>query len=191
MADPARRRATYQDVLDAPPNMVAEVIFGELHLFPRPRMRHAVAASTLGSELLTLFASAKRGPGGWVILDEPEVHLGSEPDIIVPDIAGWRRERMPRIPREAAFTTLAPDWVCEVLSPSTQALDRADKMEVYRREAVRHVWHIEPAGQTLEVFRFDETSQRYLQAAVWRGGVAVRAEPFDAVELDLAPLWAD
>ena len=191
MGDPAKRRATYQDVLDAPSNVVAEVIFGVLHTVPRPRIRHAVAASTLGSELGGPFVRGKDGPGGWVILDEPELHLGSEPDIVVPDLAGWRRERMPRIPRDDAFVSLAPDWACEVLSPSTQAIDRTDKMDVYRREGVTHVWHVDPEGRTLEVFRLEQSSQRYLQAAVWRGDMKVRAEPFDVIELELGALWAE
>lgn len=191
MGDPAKRRATYQDVLDAPPNMVAELIFGVLHTFPRPRVRHAMASSAIGSELGGPFGRGKGGPGGWVILDEPELHLGGEPDVLVPDLAGWRRERMPRIPRDEAFIVLAPDWACEVLSPSTQALDRADKLEIYRRERVTHVWHVDPEGRTLEVFRLDPQLLRYVQVAVWRGDMAVRAEPFDAIELELAVLWAD
>ena len=191
MGDPAERRATYQDVLEAPPNMVAEVIFGVLHTFPRPRVRHAMASSVIGSELGGPFGRGRGGPGGWVILDEPELHLGNEPDIIVPDLAGWRRERMPRIPRDEAFIVQPPDWVCEVLSPSTQALDRTDKMEIYRRETVTHVWHVDPEGRTLEVFRLDPQLLRYVQAAVWRGDMMVRAEPFDAIELELSALWAE
>lgn len=96
---------------------------------------------------------------------------------------------MPRVPREAAFLTVAPNWICEVLSPSTQAVDRADKMDVYRRERVDHVWLVDPAGETLEVFRLEATS--WLRVAVWRGSQSVRAEPFDAVELELGALWAE
>lgn len=189
MGDAAKRRATYQDVLDAPPNRVAEVLFGVLHTFPRPAVRHARAGSRLGSRLGGPFDEGRDGPGGWVILDEPELHLGGEPDIAVPDLAGWRRERMPRIPRDAAFLALPPDWVCEVLSPSTQAIDRSDKMDLYRREGVRHVWHVEPIGETLEVFRLEEG--RWIELAVWRGAQPVRAEPFDAIELALGALWAE
>lgn len=191
MGDPAKRRATYQDVLDAPPHAVAEILFGVLHTLPRPRVRHAMASSILGSELGGPFGRGKGGPGGWVIMDEPELHLGDEPDVVVPDLAGWRRERMPRIPRDDAFISLAPDWVCEVLSPSTQALDRSDKMEIYRREQVTHVWHVDPDGQTLEVFRLDRRLLRYVQAAVWRGDLAVHAEPFDAIPLELGALWTE
>jgi Uma2 family endonuclease len=189
MGDPAKRRATYQDVLDAPPHRVAEVIFGDLYTFPRPAIRHARSATELGGELTGPFGRGKGGPGGWVILAEPELHLGAEPDIVVPDLAGWRRERMPRVPREAAFISLAPDWICEVLSPSTQALDRSDKMDVYRREGVVNLWHLEPIGKTLEVFRLER--ERWVQIAVWRGDMGVRAEPFDAIEIELAALWAE
>lgn len=189
MAQPAARRATYQDVLDAPPNAVAEVVFGVLHTFPRPRIRHTVASSTLGFALGGL-GQGSEGRGGWVLLDEPELHLGAAPDIVVPDLAGWRRERLPQIP-DTAFLTLSPDWVCEVLSPSTQAFDRADKMEVYRREGVTYVWHIEPEGRTLEVFRLDPGTGRYLHIAAWRGDPLVHAEPFEQLELRLATLWTD
>src|SRR6185503_17557356 len=126
-AHPARQRATYEDVLAAPRNRVAEILFGVLHSHPRPAAPHARAASVLGVRLGGPFDLGEGGPGGWVILDEPEVHLGEH--VLVPDLAGWRRERMPALP-EAAYFELAPDWVCEVLSPGTQAIDRADKMPI-------------------------------------------------------------
>src|SRR2546428_6351506 len=122
-ADTAERRATYQDVVDAPEHRVAEIVNGELRLSPRPRTTHARSASKLGAVLDGPFDRGVGGPGGWVLLDEPELHL---PDIVVPDLAGWRRERMPELPDEP-FLILAPDWVCEVLSPSTADFDRADK----------------------------------------------------------------
>ncbi|MCU0694784.1 MAG: Uma2 family endonuclease [Polyangiaceae bacterium] len=187
-AFPASKRATYQDVLAAPRHMVAEVIDGQLHLHPRPAVPHAAAASGLGEELGPPFKRGRGGPGGWILLDEPELHLGTEPDILVPDLAGWRRERMPVMVR-SAYVTLAPDWVCEVLSPSTRDVDRADKLPVYGREQVRHVWLVDPDVCTLEVLRLDGASYRIVGA--WRGGAVVRAEPFDAIELDMAVLWAD
>ncbi len=187
MADPARRRATYDDVLRAPAHMVAEVLDGVLHVMPRPRLRHARAASRLGARLDGPFDSGVGGPGGWVLLDEPELHLGPEPDILVPDLAGWRRERMPEMPDEP-FSTLAPDWVCEVLSPSTEDVDRVDKMPIYAREGVAHLWLLDPGLKTLEVCRLDGRTWRI--AGAWKGDAVVRAEPFDAVELDLAALWA-
>jgi Uma2 family endonuclease len=121
-------------------------------------------------------------------LDEPELHVGSEPDILVPDLAGWRRERMPVAPR-AAFFSLAPDWVCEVLSPSTASLDRTDKARIYARERVRHIWLVDPDLRTLEVLRLDGSAYRIVD--VWCSEAIVRAEPFDAIELQLALLWAD
>jgi Uma2 family endonuclease len=186
-ADPARKYATYADVLAQPEHVVAEVVHGTLHTLPRPRVRHARAASALGGDLTAPFEHGRGGPGGWVILDEPELHLGAEPAIVVPDLAGWRRERMPELP-DAAFLTLAPDWVCEVLSPSTADFDRADKVPLYASERVGHVWLVDPDVRTLEVLRLDGSGYRL--AHTWRGDAVVRAEPFDAIELAMAHLWA-
>lgn len=186
MANPARRQATYEDVLAAPEHLIAEVLDGELVLQPRPAARHSVVASTLGEELGPPFKRGRGGPGGWLILDEPELHLAS--DILVPDLAGWRRERLDRIGDEA-FIEMAPDWVCEVLSPSTEKRDRAAKLPIYARERVSHAWLVNPAQRTLEVLRL--TSERWLTLAVHHDDHRVRAEPFDAIELDLSVLWMD
>lgn len=167
--------------------MVAEVLYGMLHLHPRPAMRHANASSVLGGVLFGPFRLGRGGPGGWIILDEPELHLGSEPDILVPDIAGWHRERLADVPAEAAWTSIAPDWTCEVLSPSTQAFDRAEKMEIFLRERVGHVWLIDPIAQTLEVYRHG--GEHWQRLAAHHGDVTVRAQPFEAVELPLGLLW--
>src|SRR4051794_23241149 len=148
----AERRATYEDVVRAPAHMVAEVVEGDLHLSPRPGGPHTRAASVLGSELSGPFDRGRGGPGGWIILDEPELHLGVEPAIVVPDLAGWRRERLPFI-RAEAFFTLAPDWVCEVISPSSGRLDRITKVPLYARENVRHAWIVDPLQRSLEVYR--------------------------------------
>lgn len=187
MADPARRRATLEDLLGAPPNMVAEIIDGELRLAPRPAKPHAVAASVLGSELGPPFHRGRGGPGGWIILDEPELHLGA--DVLVPDLAAWRRQRLPFVTDDEPHFTLAPDWVCEVLSPSTSSLDRAEKLPIYAREGVPHCWLVDPLLQTLEVLRLEGTN--WLILSVWHGNALVRAEPFDALELELGLLWAD
>jgi len=186
MADPAKRRATYQDVLDAPVYLVAEVVDGELYTHPRLRPRHAEVASVLGMDLGSAFRRGRGGPGGWWILDEPELHLGPEPDIIVPDLAGWRRDRMPELPEEAFFS-LAPDWACEVLSIATAQLDRTRKLPIYARENVPHVWLVDPDGKTLEVFVLDGDTYRLV--ATHGGDAVVRAVPFDAIELELAALW--
>lgn len=185
MADPARRRATYEDVLAAPPHKVAEVIDGELLLFPRPAKPHAAAASALGEELGPPFKRGRGGPGGWFILFEPELHL--HPDILVPDLAGWRKERMPVLDASEPYFTMAPDWVCEVLSPSTAKLDRTRKLAIYARERVPHVWFVDPLLRTLEVLERDGDVWRIL--AVHQDADRVRAKPFDAIELDLAILW--
>jgi Uma2 family endonuclease len=184
VTQPAKKPATYADVLAAPEHMVAEVIDGELHLNPRPAAPHAVAASALGEELGPPFKRGKGGPGGWVILDEPELHLRT--DILVPDLAGWRVERMPEI-RDEAYFTLAPDWVCEVLSPRTAKYDRTDKLRIYAREEVRWAWLVDPLLRTLEALRQD--GGRWTLLGTWRDEALVRAEPFDAIELELAALW--
>ena len=183
-----KARATYKDVLAAPRHVVAEVLFGVLYTHPRPAPRHARAASRLGAELDGPFDRGRGGPGGWVILDEPELHFGRDPDedIVVPDLAGWRRERLTALPDEAYFT-LAPDWICEVLSPTTQAIDRSDKMAIYAREKIPHAWLIDPVAKTLEVYR--RADREWLRVAAHRDDAKVRAEPFDAIELDLASLW--
>lgn len=182
----SRRPATYADVLAAPAHMIAEVMGGELRLQPRPAAIHSVAASALGEELGPPFKRGRGGPGGWIILDEPELHLG--PDICVPDLAGWRRERMPVVPR-TTFFTLAPDWIAEVTSPATAEYDRTDKLQIYAREQVAWVWIVDPQARTLEVLRLG--AEGWLLRASFRDDERVRAEPFDAVELELSALWAD
>jgi Uma2 family endonuclease len=182
-----RRRATYEDVLAAPVEKVAEVVDGELYLFPRPAKPHTAATSALGEELGPAFKRGRGGPGGWILLDEPELHLVE--DILVPDMAGWRRERMPVMTNELPYFDLAPDWVCEVLSDSTRKLDRVKKVPIYARSGVKHVWLVDPIARTLEVLRLER--ERYMIMATWADEARVRAEPFDAIELDLAVLWAD
>lgn len=173
-------------MLAAPEHVVAEVLFGVLHTHPRPAIAHARVSSRLGSELDGPFDRGRGGPGGWILVDEPEIHL--QEDIIVPDLAGWRRERLPQLP-DARFFELAPDWVCEVLSPSTMKIDRTDKLTVYAREGVEHLWFVDPLARLLEVLRLH--GPRYEILATHRDDECVRAEPFDAVTLDLGALWAD
>ena len=184
MAHPAKRYATYEDLLAVPEPLIAEIIDGELHTSPRPASRHARSSSALGGLLFGPFDRGSGGPGGWLILDEPELHLGR--DVLVPDLAGWRRERMPEMPDVVGFT-LPPDWICEVLSPSTERLDRAGKLAVYRRERVPHIWLINPIAETLEVMRLE--GDRYSLIDTFAGETEVRAEPFDAVPMLLGLLW--
>jgi Uma2 family endonuclease len=185
VSPPNQRRATYDDLAAVPDHLVAELIDGQLHTFPRPAAPHTRAASRMGALLDGPFDRGVGGPGGWVILDEPELHLHG--DVLVPDLAGWRRERMPKMPQTAAFE-LAPDWTCEVLSPSTAAIDRADKMPVYARERVGHVWLVDPLARTLEVFWLDGATYRLM--STHRDETIVTVPPFEALGLELAALWA-
>lgn len=183
---PALKPATYDDILALPAHVTGQIVFGVLHAFPRPAPRHAMATSTLGGELGPPFQRGRGGPGGWVILDEPELHLGCH--VVVPDLAGWRRARMPEIPVDHAYFTLSPDWVCEVLSPSTAALDRGDKRAIYATEGVQHLWFVDPEARVLEILVLDGASYRV--HAVHARDALVRAEPFEAIELELGALWA-
>jgi len=185
----SKRRATYDDLLKLPEHVVGEIIDGELIASPRPAPAHANAESTIQIDIDGRFhgpPGGSGGPGGWWILVEPELHMHG--DVLVPDVAGWLRERMPRLPAKAAFE-LPPDWVCEVLSPSTARIDRAKKMDVYARERVPHLWFVDPTARTLEVFRLDEN--RWSVVHVFSGDDRARVAPFDAVELELARWWAD
>ena len=184
MTKPLKKDATYADLCAVPENFVAEILEGELYAFPRPAIPHAHVAAVLGGELMGPFHRGRNGPGGWLILDEPELHFGN--DVLVPDIAGWRRERLPIRP-DAAHLTLAPDWLCEVLSPSTETVDRTKKLKVYAREGVGNVWLLDPLLERFEVLRLE--SQRWSLVAVHEGEAVVRAEPFAAIELELAALW--
>jgi Uma2 family endonuclease len=188
MAEPKQKpkQATYRDVLEAPDTMVAEVVEGDLYLTPRPSKPHTFALSALGAELQGPFGRGKGGPGGWIILDEPELHLGAE--IIVPDLAGWRRDRAPMAGDEPFFTVV-PDWVCEIVSPRTGRLDRVKKLPLYAVKQVPHAWIIDPVLRTLEVFRNE--GGRWSLIGTHAGKEEVRAEPFAAVPLELAALWPD
>lgn len=186
MTDPARRAATYEDVLAAPEHMVAEILAGELYLQPRPAIPHAAAATALSEELGPPFKRGKGGPGGWIILYEPELHLGA--DILVPDIAGWRRTTLDHLDN-SAYVEIRPDWVCEVLSPSTEKIDRTHKLSIYAREHVSHAWLVNPLLRTLEVLRL--TDGHWTNVGTYQDEQEIRAEPFDAIVLSLGTLWAD
>ena len=182
---PGPARATYQDVLDAPAHRVAEIVEGVLHTHPRPAMPHALASSVLGRRIGNPYHDKIAGPGGWWIIDEPELHLGE--DILVPDLAGWRRERMPDYP-ETAYVALAPDWVCEVLSVSTRRLDLHGKRPIYAREAVAHLWLVDPADRALEAFELRDGQRVLIASAKDDDPICIR--PFDAVTFSLGDLWS-
>ena len=176
----------------APEETVAEILDGELHLSPRPARPHANVAANLGGILIPPFKFGRGGPGGWVFLDEPELHLGPRPDKLVPDLAGWTRERLPQAVggKDApAHYGLAPDWACEVLSERTRRRDKGPKMRIYAREGVRHLWHVDPLARTLDIFRLQGSD--WLLVHSFSGEERVRAEPFEAIELELPLLWSE
>jgi Uma2 family endonuclease len=179
----AKRPATYQDVLDAPAGMVAELVHGALHLHPRPAFRHARASFRIASRLGDPYDSGVGGPGGWIFAIEPELQLGS--DVLVPDLAGWRHER---VPPDAPAVEIAPDWVCELLSPGTRRFDLTEKRAVYAARGVEYLWLIDPDEETLEAFA--------LRDGVWvllgtvGGSDEVRLPPFEAIGFPLAALWS-
>lgn len=184
MLNPAIKLATYQDIIDLPENIVGEIINGQLETHPRPAPKHAAASSSIGAELVPPFQKGRNGPGGWWIIDEPECHLGR--DVLVPDLAGWRRQRMPTLPATAWFD-LVPDWICEVLSPSTARLDRTVKMSIYARLGVTYLWLIDPILQTLEAYELHD--QRWLLNGSYADDQQIAVTPFGAHTFSLSDLW--
>jgi Uma2 family endonuclease len=180
-----KRNATYADLLALPDHVMGQIVEGVLHATPRPAIPHGVTATAMAMDIGSPFQRGRGGPGGWWIVFEPELHLGT--DVVVPDLAGWRVERMPR-PPSTATVELAPDWLCEVLSPSTQLLDRGPKLRLYGRVGVVPVWFVDPVAHTLEILRFRDSAWTVI--SVHGGNERVRAEPFDAIELDLSGWWA-
>lgn len=180
-----RKPATYADLRAAPAHLIAELVDGELWTQPRPAPKHTNAASMLGVRLGGPFHAGDNGPGGWWILDEPELHLDGI--VLVPDLAGWRRERMPALPETAYFET-APDWVCEVISPGTSKRDRGRKSDLYAEQGVGWIWLIDPDARTLEAFQNQDG--RWLRLGAWADEAAPRVAPFDAIALGLGALWA-
>jgi len=184
MVQAKKPRASYADLASAPADKIAEIIDGDLTLMPRPAGPAVGTGSDLGILLGNPFRFGRGGPGGWLIYDEPELRLGE--DVVVPDLAGWRRERLGDAPGES-YRTVSPDWVCEVLSPSTQRHDRVRKMPLYARERVAHVWLVEPVVRTVEAFRLD--GDRWVLLGTWGDDDVASIPPFEAVPLELALLW--
>jgi len=188
-----RRKATYDDLLAAPDDVTTELIDGELFMSPQPKMRHSIAASAIGGEVRHAFGRRRAPddglPGGWWILHEPECHLALDKRVTVPDLAGWRRERMPNPPRDTHKVTVVPDWVCEVLSPSSRGFDSVIKMNAYLAAGVSWVWLVEPRDLRVDVFQREGNA--WEQVASIEGSVRARLPPFDEVELDLAEWWEE
>jgi Uma2 family endonuclease len=181
-----RRDVLYEEYEAVPSHLHAEIIGGTLYVLPRPSPRHVNASSVLGGELNGPFQRGRGGPGGWWILDKPELQLDPKSPVI-PRIAGWRVERMPELPDTAHFS-IAPDWVCDVLSYTTEPIDRV-KRPYYAHHGVRHVWLLDPVDKRLEVHTLDD-DRHWRAVRIYQGDVIVRAEPFDAIELDLSALWS-
>lgn len=178
------RDASYQDVVDAPEHMVAELIDGDLYAWPRPSGPHARVSSALGMDIGTPYDRGHGGPGGWWILFEPEIHLAEQ--VLVPDLAGWRRERMPEIPEDHRFV-IVPDWICEVISPSSVRVDRGKKRRIYAEFGVPWMWLADPIGRMLEVLSLDGDNWKIV--ATFFGNDVARAEPFPEAEIDLGSIW--
>jgi Uma2 family endonuclease len=187
MSQPAGKRAVFDDLYTIPENMIGEIIDGELIVTPRPSRKHIYTASLLGGEIIPSYHLGRGGgPGGWIILIEPEIGLGE--DILVPDLAGWKRERFPES-EETNWISVAPDWVCEVLSPNTARNDRIKKMRVFARHEVPYAWLLDPILMTLEVFRLE--SGRWLLLDTFSEDDTVCAEPFQEIEIHLGDLWLE
>jgi Uma2 family endonuclease len=178
------RKATYADVEAAPDHLVAEIIDGELMTHPRPSLRHGAAANALGAELTGPFQKGQGGPGGWIFFVEPEIKIGD--DLLVPDIAGWRVQHFPGEPKQN-YMTAPPDWVCEILSRSTEKRDRTLKMRIYAEAGIPHMWLVDPRLQVLEAFGLHDC--RWFKAGAWNSDDHVSAAPFDAISFSLADLW--
>jgi Uma2 family endonuclease len=176
--------ATYDDIVASPEDRIAEVVGGDLYFTPRPSMLHANAASALGADLHGAFQRGRSGTEGWWIVDEPELRLAD--DVVVPDIAGWRREKLSELPSSGGVS-IVPDWVCEVLSPSTEKFDRTVKVPLYAARGVEFVWLVDLANRTVEVLRLEEAELRLVEK--YSGNATVSAPPFEEVSIDLASLW--
>ncbi|MGC8492714.1 MAG: Uma2 family endonuclease [Syntrophobacteraceae bacterium] len=186
MREPAKKKATYDDLFGIPDNTIGEIIDGELIVHPRPSRKHIRAASSLGFEIGPAYQSGKGGPGGWIILVEPEIQLGEQ--TMVPDLTGWKRERFP-VTEETNWISVAPDWVCEVLSPSTALRDRTKKKEIYAQAKVGHLWLVDPYNMTVEIYRLG--SGAFDPVGVYGGKYKALLEPFTEIEIDLGNLWLD
>ena len=182
----AKHPSLYDQLVGLPEGLTGEIINGQLRTHPRPAWPHLRVESILNRRLGRAYDDGDDGPGGWWILDVPEVHFVLDTEVTVPDLAGWRRERLP-IPPEGHKITTVPDWICEVFSPSTKSTDREEKMPLYARHGVRHAWLVDPNARTLEAYRLDAGS--WAPLGMFRDDDRVCVAPFDAVSIHLAELW--
>ncbi|MDR3568199.1 MAG: Uma2 family endonuclease [Syntrophobacteraceae bacterium] len=185
MSELAQKKATYEDLYTIAENMTGEIIDGELIVTPRPSRKHTLAASVLASEIIPpYYLGQGGGPGGWIIIVEPEI--GLEEHTMVPDLAGWKKERFP-VAEDHNWISVAPDWICEILSPNTFRTDKIKKMPIYAHHGVGHIWLIDPDAKTMDAFRLE--SGRWSLLASFSESDEVRVEPFQEIEISLEDLW--
>ncbi len=169
------------------PNMIGEIIDGQLYVHPRPAPKHILTTSSLGVSLGP-FQKGQSGPGGWWIFDEPEIHFVVKTEVVVPDLAGWKRERLPKMP-DTAYFAVVPDWVCEVLSPGNKEFDLEKKQLTYEKYGVAYYWIVDPIKKTLEVLVLQEG--KYQLKGTFTGNEKINAVPFHEITMDLQYLWAE
>jgi Uma2 family endonuclease len=176
----------YEQLCALPENQTGEILNGQLHSQPRPSARHGLAKRALNIDLGGPYDFGRNGPGGWWIIPEPEVHFVRDTEVAVPDLAGWRRERMPQVPNDHRFEVV-PDWVCEILSPSTARKDRIVKLPFYARQGVAYAWLVDPEARTLEAYELRQN--HWMLIAALQDEAPVRVAPFNAIEFSLGDLW--
>lgn len=187
MSELAKGKAGYEDLYGIPENMTGEIINGELVVTPRPSRRHGFSANALGTAVTAPYQFGRgEGPGGWIIIPEPEIGLGE--DILVPDLAGWRNERFPD-EEPHNWISVPPDWICEILSPGTLRRDKIVKMPIYARYGVPYLWLLDPIARTLDTFRLQEG--QWVVAGVYMEDDEVRTEPFKEITIHLSDLWLE
>ncbi|HEY3359056.1 MAG TPA: Uma2 family endonuclease [Polyangia bacterium] len=184
---PEGRPATMADLEALPEHIKGEIIDGVLYTAPRPRARHADAEIVLGTTLMGPFRWGRGGPGGWWILIEAGIEVPGSPEFS-PDLAAWRKERMPTLPAEGPITVV-PDWVCEIHSPTTRTLDLRIKRPFYARLGVAYLWYIDREAHTLTASKLRDG--QWVELGVWGEDDRIRTEPFEALELALADLWVE
>lgn len=186
MIQTAKTYSLYDQLMSLPETLTDEILNGQLHTQPRPTGPPALAGSSLGDELVGPFQKGRGGPGGWWFIDEPEVHFVRDIEVAVPDLAGWKRERMPVVPRDHRFEVV-PDWVCEILSASTASKDREIKLPLYAAHRVAYAWLVDPLGQTLEALTLKDGAWAMLGS--FSGADRIAVAPFDAITIALSALW--